>query len=93
MKDWTAFPYHQQVKHIYIFITRWKIQHMKIFALKMFVTSETQMLEQTASGPHPSNQRFSVPCAQRYFYTESEKLHFSHCLIFSRASEQQVLRT
>lgn len=46
MKDWTAFLYHQQVKHICIFITHWKIQHMKIFALKMFLTLEMQMLKQ-----------------------------------------------
>ena len=45
MKDWTASLYHQQVKHIYVFIAGWKTQHRKIFALKMLAL-EMQMLEQ-----------------------------------------------
>lgn len=69
MNGWTAFLYPQQVKHISIFITCWKIQPVRIFAWKMFLTSERQMLEQTASvrGPTPSNQRSSMPCIQRDF--------------------------
>lgn len=45
MKDWMASLYHQQVKLIYIFITGWKTQHRKIFALKMLAL-EMQVLEQ-----------------------------------------------
>lgn len=78
MKDWTASLYHQQVKHIYIFITRWKIQHRKIFALKMFLTLEMQMLEQNASVTDPDySQRCSVPCVQTYLSQWLWKAPFS----------------
>ena len=82
MKGWTAFLYPQQVKHISIFITRWKIQHVKIFALKMFLTSEMQMLEQTASirDPAPSNQGVQCPAFRGIFHIEYEKPRLSHIL-------------
>lgn len=96
MKDWMAFPYHQQVKHIYIFITRWKTQHRKIFALKMFLTSEMQMLRHAASEQTQTHysEVLSALCSETLFTLNMKSYIFlTLCFIFLKTSEQQVLRT